>query len=364
MTTCDQARPPLTPRLTPHGRFAGRGGRTGRTRIAAFLILIAPAATAGVVRAQVEDQATARALFEQARGLMKAGQYAAACPKLEAARKLYTSAGILLNLADCHEKIGKTATAWTEFGEAVTVAARSNRPEDADEAARRKAALESSLARISIRVATPTPGLVVKRDGAILADATWGLSLPVDPGVHSVNADAPGYESWSTSITIAAAGKTETIDVPALKPAAVAGGGATATAKPADGSGAPPPGGAGALQVTATPEARSSKVLPWTLIGVGGAVAIGGGVLMMVESGRASTARTNNDPAAWDATQTPWKIGLVGALVGVASAATGGVLLAMHGNDAGPSSASSSSSVHAFTWVGGGAGGVALTGSW
>ena len=360
MTTCDETGRPLTPTLHPHCRFAGRGGKRGCTGVAALFILIAPFATAGVARAQAEDQATARALFEQARGLMKAGQYAAACPKLEAARKLYTSAGILLNLADCHEKIGKTATAWTEFGEAVTVAARSNRPEDADEAARRKAALEPSLARIVIRVATPTPGLVVKRDGAILADATWGLSLPVDPGAHSVNADAPGFESWSTSITIAAAGKTETIDVPELKPSAVAG----TAAKPADASAAPAAGGAGSLQVTATPEARSSNVLPWTLVGAGAAVAIGGGVLMLVESGRASTARTNNDPAAWDATQTPWKIGLVGALVGVASAATGGVLLAMHGKDAGSASGSSSSSVHAFTWVSGGAGGVALTGSW
>src|SRR5687768_16376436 len=112
------------------------------------MILLASLTTTAVARAQAEDQAAARVMFEQGRELMKAGQYAAACPKLEAARKLYTSAGILLNMADCHEKIGKTASAWTEFGEAVTVATRTNRSEDADEARRRKAALETSLARI------------------------------------------------------------------------------------------------------------------------------------------------------------------------------------------------------------------------
>ena len=79
---------------------------------------------------------------------------------------------------------------------------------------------------------------------------------------------------------------------------------------------------------------------------------------MFVASGRASAARDNNDPAAWDAAQTPWTIGLVGAIAGVASAATGAVLLAVNRKD------DASASVHAFTWVAGGAGGVALTGSW
>jgi len=329
--------------------------------VAALAIMVALLMKAGIAHAQVEDQATARALFEQAREMMKARQFAAACPKLEAARKLYISAGILLNLADCYEKIGKTASAWTEFGEAETVAARTNRPEDAEEARRRKAALQSSLARIVIRVATPTAGLVVKRDGAVLPDATWGASLPVDPGAHAVNAEAPGFEPWSTSIT-SKAGKTETVDVPALKASPVAA--VTPAAKPPETSPAPAAGG-GPVVVTSTPttpEARPTNVLPWALIGGGGAVAIGGTVLMLVESGRASTARDKNDPAAWDATQTPWKIGLVGAIVGVAGAATGAVLLAMHPKDAG--STSGSTAVHAFAWGAGDAGGLALTGSW
>ena len=153
MTTCDQRR-----------------SRSSRAPVVALMILLASLTSAAVARAQAEDQAAARVMFEQGRELMKAGQYAAACPKLEAARKLYTSAGILLNLADCHEKTGKTASAWAEFGEAVTVATRTNRPDDADEARRRKAALETSLARIVIRVPRPAPGMVVKRDGAILVD--------------------------------------------------------------------------------------------------------------------------------------------------------------------------------------------------
>src|SRR5262245_41405440 len=65
-----------------------------------------------------QAQAAARALFNEARDLLKSGRYGEACAKLEGAKGLYTSAGILLNLGDCYEKIGRTASAWTEFGEA------------------------------------------------------------------------------------------------------------------------------------------------------------------------------------------------------------------------------------------------------
>ena len=92
MTRCDPRRIPLAAALV----------------CAAAIVARAPAA-----RAQAEDQAAARALFAEGRALMKASKYAEACPKLEAARKLFTSAGILLNLADCHEKIGRAASAWT-----------------------------------------------------------------------------------------------------------------------------------------------------------------------------------------------------------------------------------------------------------
>ena len=69
MTTCDQRR-----------------SRSSRAPVVALMILLASLTSAAVARAQAEDQAAARVMFEQGRELMKAGQYAAACPKLEAAR--------------------------------------------------------------------------------------------------------------------------------------------------------------------------------------------------------------------------------------------------------------------------------------
>ena len=150
--------------------------------VAVLALLAAIGARAPVARAEAEDQAAARALFEQGRALMKNGQFPEACPKLEAARELYTSAGILLNLADCHEKIGRTASAWTEFGEAAAVAKRTNRDADADEATRRQTELAPKLARLTIAVPHAVPGLSVERDGAPIAPPPGGASLPVDPG--------------------------------------------------------------------------------------------------------------------------------------------------------------------------------------
>src|SRR6185437_12182075 len=140
---------PPPPRRRP---IPNRRSRTMKTcegrRLAAALAVVAAVAAPSTARAQAQDQATARALFEQGRALMKDGQFTAACPKLDAAARAYPSAGILLNLGDCYEKTGRTASAWTEFGEAASVAARTNRPDDAAEAHRRQTALEESLTRV------------------------------------------------------------------------------------------------------------------------------------------------------------------------------------------------------------------------
>lgn len=325
--------------------------------LSCFILILS---AAGSVQAQAEDQATARALFDEGRKFMKAGQYTAACPKFEAALTLYSSAGILLNLADCYEKSGRTASAWSKFGEAASVASRSNRTDDADEAKRRQSVIEPSLTRLSIRVGHPAAGLVVKRDGAVLASAAWGTMLPVDPGAHEVRAEAPGFEPWTFSVTLSKPGQTATVEVPELhasgtappgEPAAVS---AVSSAAPSSSSRTEPLTESAS---TAPSRGGSSRVLPWALVGGGAAVGAAGVVLMLIESGKASSARDNHDPAAYDAAQTPWTIGLVGAIAGGVAAGAGAVLLTTsHGN--------SSTGTSVTPWVGVRGGGVRVGGSW
>ncbi|MES1209067.1 MAG: hypothetical protein ABUS79_24275 [Pseudomonadota bacterium] len=298
------------------------------------------AGTPALVRAENDDQAGARALFAEGRQLMKKGDYAAACPKLEAARKLYTSAGILLNLGDCYEHVGKLASAWTEFGEAATVADRSNRADDAAEARRRQQAVEPSLPRLTVRVEHPVPGLVLKRDSVVLAEPAWGTGLPVDPGNHAVTAEAGGYELWSTSVSVDKPGVALTVDVPELRAAPAP---AVAVAKPSD----------------REQPAASSHVLAWTLIGAGAAVAAGGAVLMLVEAKQAQDARDHNDQAKYDSARTPWTVGLVGAIAGGVAAATGVVLFVTARQ-----SGESPTTTNVSAWVAPDSGGVLLFGAW
>jgi hypothetical protein len=163
-----------------------------------------------------QDQATARALFNEARALMKAGRHDQACPKLEAASKLYPGSGVLLNLGDCYEHVGRTASAWTEFGEAASAAEEAGRADDLAEARRRQAAIEPRLSRLVIRVPHPAPGLVVRRDGSVIDRGAWGEGIPVDPGPHALLAEAPEHQAWSSSVSVAGAGHTATVEVPDL----------------------------------------------------------------------------------------------------------------------------------------------------
>ena len=295
---------------------------------ASGLLAVALTCTAVPARAQAEDQAAARALFEQGRALLKSGRYAEACEKLEGASKLYTSAGILLNLGDCYAKSGRTASAWTEFGEAAAVAKRTGRTNEGAEASRRQAELAPALTRLTITVSHPVTGLAVTRDGSEVPEAAWGTAIPVDPGSHDIRAVASGYRSYTTSVTASGDGKTTSVEVPELEQTPSTEAPAT---EPAPLVASPPP----STEPTSTPPRRPSRALEWTLIGAGAAVGIGGGVLMAIEANKAHEATDANDRKAYDATATPWTIGLGGVIAGGVAAAVGVVLFTTrHGSEA------------------------------
>src|SRR5579862_7955537 len=117
-----------------------------RGRCAVALVLCAGAALsfAGDAAAQSKDEAAARVLFDEARQLRDGGKHALACPKLEEARRLFVSAGLLFNLADCYEKVGRTSEARATFDEAARVATESGRSDLASDAARRRDSIKLS----------------------------------------------------------------------------------------------------------------------------------------------------------------------------------------------------------------------------
>lgn len=176
------------------------------------------AASENVARADDPDPA-ALALFQEGRALADAGNHAEACAKFQASYRLVHKLGTLLNLADCNERTGRTATAWVQFTEAKEIAARTGQDDRVLFAEQHMAALAPTLSRLTVSIASPPPppGLVVKRDGVVLEPPALGTAVPIDPGPHTIEATAPGKRTWSSTVTMGPDADTRTVRVPDLE---------------------------------------------------------------------------------------------------------------------------------------------------
>jgi Tetratricopeptide repeat len=166
------------------------------------------------------NRAAAEALFNQGRSLMSAGKFAEACPKFEASQQLDPGLGTMLNLAECYEKTGRTASAWAEYREAIPLARASGSKARQDLALERAQALEERLSTLTIRAMSGDPSdaqLEVRRDGVALQPAELGSPIPVDPGEHVIEASAPGRELWSSKVQVGGDAAKVTIEIPKLK---------------------------------------------------------------------------------------------------------------------------------------------------
>jgi hypothetical protein len=170
-----------------------------------------------------EVRAAATALFDDARRAMQARDYATACPKLEAAERMDPGIGILFNLADCYEHLGRTASAWSSFREVAAEAVNKGQPDREKTARARAIALEPKLTKL--RVVVPPEananGLEVTRDGAAIAPAIWGTPVPVDPGKHTIEVKAPGKQPFRVEVVADQPGGVATVNVAPLVDAPV-----------------------------------------------------------------------------------------------------------------------------------------------
>ncbi len=192
--------------------------RTLRYALCAWLGLGLVAAAAGAQSSTLG--AGAEALYEEARGLTKQGHFEQACPKFKQSYELDPAGGTLLNLAECYEKQGEFASAWSTYKQALVAAQRDGRSERVDRAKKRLLVLEGKLPKITIEVAKEAdqPGLIVTFDGTPLGAAAWGVGMPVDPGTHRVTASAPNKIQFERRVEIESGWTT--LEIPKLADAA------------------------------------------------------------------------------------------------------------------------------------------------
>jgi hypothetical protein len=189
----------------------------------------------GIALGQTETRAAvAEALYRQARDLMAAGKLDEACPKFAESQRLDPATGTLLNLASCHERQGRLASAWLEYSDAMVAARRDGRDDRVDFARERATDLEPKLSRLTIVLApdADADGLTLEFDGANVGRAVLGAPFPVDPGEHSVRASAPGKTAQVFSVKMGAAADQQSLTIGKLADAPLEPAPTTPTATP------------------------------------------------------------------------------------------------------------------------------------
>ncbi|MBN2193254.1 MAG: tetratricopeptide repeat protein [Polyangiaceae bacterium] len=159
-------------------------------------------AEGAAAQSTVSKEALAETLFREASALIRAGNYDEACPKLEASQQADPTGGTVLLLAICYEAVGKTASAWLRFNEALAVARTDRRQDREDRARERLADLEPRLSFITIEVGAPDlrlPEFQLEVDGVALQGGGWAPIHPARPR----QASRPGFRGGETGLVAA-----------------------------------------------------------------------------------------------------------------------------------------------------------------
>ncbi|HEX3475783.1 MAG TPA: hypothetical protein VHT91_12205 [Kofleriaceae bacterium] len=184
--------------------------------IAVVFVLWSSVALAQPVGAQAE------LLCRQGRDLLAAGQVAEACSAFEDSQRLQPAVTTLLQLAGCRERLGQLATAWGMFLDVArqTRSAAGATSQQLHDVARVRAQnLEPRVSRLTINVPqkSQVDGLEITRGKDRVDAGLWNRALPVDGGIYTITARAPGGNAWSTQVTVAAESDIRTVEIPDLR---------------------------------------------------------------------------------------------------------------------------------------------------
>ena len=335
--------------------------------LCAFLV---PALASSLARAEnASSQAAAQALFDEARTLMNAGKFGEACPKFAESERLDPGAGTLLNLANCYEKAGQTASAWVTFKDAAAAADVKRRADWSQRARERATALEPLLSRLTITVAKENrvEGLEIRRDGVMVGSAEWGVAIPVDPGDHAIEATAPKKKTWSTTAKVGPKTDSAKLEIPKLEdePQAAVPAPIAATPTPAANDSTSP-------QLTPGSNGSSQRTIGLVVAGVGVVGLAVGSVFGVMAMGKNSDSKnlcpettcSNADGIkANDDAKSQATISTIAMAAGGAALVTGAVIFftAPHGSSA---EKSASNRVRVAPMIGANAGGLTFAGAW
>jgi hypothetical protein len=249
------------------------GGMRGGLSLVVVLALVP-----GLARAQPTDEARARAdaLFREGQDLLTAGQVPTACARLEESQRLDPKLGRLLNVAYCHEKLGRVATAWSEYNQAAALAVQTKQAERESFARKQASQLAQKLPFVQLDLSTAREVSQVTVDGAALTRDQWAVPFPLDPGDHALTFGAAGHKTRTQTVTVSTAGTTRVAVAPLEVGDSAPSPAPTSATSPSQGDEHPEPLPTQPPDVE--PQSRGSRTPGWIVGGVGvAALGIGAG---------------------------------------------------------------------------------------
>jgi hypothetical protein len=305
------------------------------------LVALTPAAA----RAQSdEDRSTARALAQEAEQALNAGDFARAADRYRRADALIHAPTLLLGYARAQLGLGKLVAAQEALARIVREGAPPGSP---PVFAKAVAAAQAELATLAPRVPSTVinvigpPSPTVTLDGAPVPNAALGVKRSVDPGKHTVKVSAAGFANAEAEFTVDE-GKTETVTLE-LKPSADRAVAPAPVLAPAP---------AGAAEAASPLRPTEGGRFPWRLtgfvaLGVGGAGLVLGAVTGAMAISKHDELKNACGSAPCGPAQesdrrsyyTLGTVSTIGFVAGGALAAGGGVIVLVAPRSASPSAA-------------------------
>ena len=173
-------------------------------------------ASASALASAGDDKVVAESLYQAGMKLMADGKFDQACPKFVESQRLDAASGTQLALAKCYDNSGKNASAWALYKDIAFAFKKAGNAAGEKAATDKSSELEKKLSRLQINAAGDAPGLVIRRDNEEVGKAVLGTPIAVDPGAHVIEATAPGYQVWQTTVQIGKENDNQSVNIPAL----------------------------------------------------------------------------------------------------------------------------------------------------
>jgi hypothetical protein len=220
--------------------------------------------------------AKARSQFQQALALETAGDWGGALGLFQEVAAVKITPQVRFHIGLCQENLGKLVAANGEYQLAAAAADDANAPEVKAQVVARIDGLKARIPKIVIKRGTGGDYATVSLDGVTLGSALIGKEMAVDPGPHTVEGRAPGFNLFMNSFNIGEK-ETKTIEVTLPRKSA-------AFAKT---NAAPMPGpGAGTAEIDGMPADTTAKAgrgaLPYVVGGLGVASLAASGIFFIL----------------------------------------------------------------------------------